>query len=73
MKLPELKKCPFCASGARFMFQSGFDSVYVECIHCKARAQGFCVSGDEAKFIDSMFECVEAAAGEWNKRRWLPE
>lgn len=73
MKLPELKRCPFCASSARFMFQRGIDSVHVECIHCRARAQGFCVRMDEEKFIDSMNDCIEAAANAWNVRRWLPE
>lgn len=73
MKTPELKKCPFCASDARFIFQPGIDSVYVECIHCGARAQGFCVKKDKEKFIDSVFDCIEAAANVWNMRRWLPE
>lgn len=74
MKTPDLKKCPFCASGARIMFKPVIYSFYAECSHCGARTQEFCVSKkDEAKFVDSMFDCIEAAANAWNMRRWLPE
>lgn len=74
MKTPELKKCPFCLSGARIVFKSGLDSFHAECSHCGARTQGYCVSKkDETKFVDSMFDCIEAAANMWNMRRGLPE
>lgn len=74
MKTPYLKKCPFCASGARIMFSPGIDSFYAECGNCGARTQGYSIGkNDEAKVVDSILDCIEAAANAWNMRRWLPE
>lgn len=74
MKTPDLKKCPFCASNARIMFEPSKDSFYAECIRCRARSEGFCVNrNDKEKFVDNMFGCIEAAANVWNVRRWIPE
>ena len=74
MKLPELKKCPFCAGAAQMMFKPGADFFYVECPCCGARTLGFCImKSDERKYVTSMFECIESAANAWNKRRYLPE
>lgn len=70
MKTPELRDCPFCYGSARLKYFNLLGQVEVECTQCGARTPLYRVNcGDENKYLNELFACIEAAALRWNTRR----